>query len=255
MSIEGTLDYALARVLARYGRRLDEADWRRLETNRDLGLYLAAVRATALTDWVSSFDAAHDSHAMEAALRAQWRCYVDAVAVWHPQQWQAWLAWLAWLPGLSLLAQLALPAPAPAWILADTVYGRIAPGLPAERVVALSRTALGPLAAALTGRSSAGAAWSAHWQTLKPRADARTEQSLELLLLAMRQHQQQLLRAADSAEALRGELANRLQNLLRLAAGTVIVTVCHLALVALDLERLRGGLASRCLFARQTEHA
>jgi hypothetical protein len=238
MSIDGTLDYALTRVLARYGQRLDEADWRRLEANRDLGLYLAAVRATALADWVSSFDAAHDSHAMEAALRAQWRCYVDAVAVWHPQDWQAWLAWLAWLPGLSLLAQLALPAPAPA-----------------ERVAALSRTELGPLAAALNGRSSAGAAWSAHWQTLKPRADARTEQSLELLLLAMQQHRQQLLRAADNAEALRGELANRLQNLLRLAAGTVIVTVCHLALVALDIERLRRGLASRCLFARQTEHA
>jgi hypothetical protein len=254
MSTDGNLDYALTRVLARFGERLDEADWRRLEANRDLGLYLAAVRSTAMADWVGGFDAEqHDCHTFEAALRTRWRSYVEAVAIWHPQEWQAWLAWLAWLPTLSLLAQLARPDPAPIWMLADTVYGRIAPGPPAERVAVLSRTALAPLAAALTGHSSVGAAWSAHWQTLKPRADARTEQSLELMLLAMRQHQQQLLRAADSADAPRGELANRLQNLLRLAAGTVIVTVCHLALLALDLERLRGALAYRSLFAERSE--
>src|SRR5208283_3259988 len=52
MPIEGNLDYALARVHARHGQRLDEADWHRLETNRDLGLYLAALRSTALSDWV-----------------------------------------------------------------------------------------------------------------------------------------------------------------------------------------------------------
>jgi hypothetical protein len=35
----------------------------------------------------------------------------------------------------------------------------------------------------------------------------------------------------------------------------VTVTVCHLALIALDLERLRGGLVRRCLFGDiQAEH-
>ena len=65
-----------------------------------------------------------------------------------------------------------------------------------------------------------------------------------------------MLRTSDSAEPLRRELVSRLQRLLRAAAGTVVVTVCHLALVALDLERLRGGLSRRCLFGDdQTEHA
>jgi hypothetical protein len=42
--------------------------------------------------------------------------------------------------------------------------------------------------------------------------------------------------------------------LFRAAAGTVIATLCHLALLALELERLRGGLIDRCLFAaRMTE--
>ncbi len=249
MSTEANLDYALARVHARHGQRLDEAGWRRLEASRELGLYLAAVRASALAEWVSTFDAEHDSHAVERALRQRWRQYVCAVAAWHPGIWQAWLSWLAWLPGLSLLAQLARADPAPAWMLADPVYGPLAPGTPAERAAAIAGSTLAPLESALTGRRSPRSAWNAHWQRLLPRADERTRQCLAQLLQAMARHEQDLLRAADSAEALRGALAHRLQRLLRIAAGTVIVTVSHLGLVALDLERLRGGLARRYLFA------
>ena len=248
MAIEGNLDYALARVYARQGQRLEEPGWRRLEASRDLAHYLEAVRSTGLADWVSSFDAERDCHAMERALRAQWRGYVEAVAAWHPQAWQVWLAWLAWLPSLSLLAQLARSESAPEWMLADPVCGPLAPGTVTDRVAALTNTALAPLEPAMAGRISPGAAWSAHWQTLWPRADARTQHCLDLLLQAVQQHERALLLATDTAEPLREQLANRLQRLLRIAAGTVIVTVCHLALLALDLERLRGGLARRCLF-------
>ncbi len=253
MSIDGNLDYALARVLARYGERLAEADWRRLEANRDLGLYLAAVRSTPMADWVAGFDTEHDCHTFEAALRARWRHYVEAVASWHPQEWQAWLAWLAWLPGLSLLARLARAESPPTWILADPIYGPIAPGTPAERSAALARTALAPLEAVLTGRASAGAAWSARWHALQPRTDPCGAHLHELLRQAVRQHQLLLLRAADSSEPLRDQLTGRLERLLRVAAGTVIVSVCHLARVSLDLERLRGALAYRRLFVDRPE--
>jgi hypothetical protein len=71
----------------------------------------------------------------------------------------------------------------------------------------------------------------------------------------MEQHERDLLHASDTAEPLRNQLASRLQRLLRVAAGTVTVTVCHLALIALDLERLRAGLVRRCLFGDiQAEH-
>lgn len=249
MQIDGNLDYALARVLARCGKRLDEAGWRRLEANRDLVLYLAAVRSTSMADWVGGFDAEHDCHTFESALRARWRRYVEAVAIWHPEGWQAWLGWLAWLPGLSLLAQLARAESAPAWIMADSVYGQIAPGTPAERIVALAQTPLAALESVLEGRISAGQAWMDHWRRLQPNTDERSASLLKRFLHAITQHQRQLLVAADTSEALREELANRLQRLLRIGAGTVVVSVCHLALVALDLERLRGALACRRLFA------
>ncbi len=256
MPIEGNLDYALARVHARQGERLEAVDWRRLEVNRELGLYLAALRSTTLAAWVGAFDTEHDCHTFERMLRAQWRRYVDAVVRWHPLTMQPWLAWLAWLPELSLLAQLGRPEPAPAWMLADPVYGPLAPGTPAERAAALAHTALAPLAPVLSSAISLGTPWAEHWRTLQPRLDGRTQSFLERLLQAVRGHELDLRRALDSSEPLRNELASRVQRLLRLAAGTVIVTVCHLALVALDLERLRGGLARRCLFgSRQSEQA
>jgi hypothetical protein len=244
----GNLDYALARVYARQGQRLEEVGWRRLEASRDLGQYLAAARSTTLAEWVISFDAEHDCHTMERALRAQWPRHVKAVAAWHPRAWQEWLEWLAWLPFLSLLQQLARPESAPAWMLADPVCGPLAPGTITDRTAALAHTAIAPLEAVVAGRISPGAAWRAHWQALWPRADARTQDSRDLFLRTVDQNQQALLIATDTAEPLREQLAIRLQRLMRIAAGTVIVTLCHLALLALDLERLRGGLACRCLF-------
>jgi len=248
LAIGGNLDYALARVYARQGRRMEAAGWRRLEASRDLDHYVAAARSTVLAEWVSSFDATHDCHSMERALRAQWSRYVQAVAAWHPHVWQEWLQWLAWLPFLSLLQQLARPESAPAWMLADPVCAPLAPGTIADRAAALADSVLAPLQAIVAGRMPPGPVWSAHWQALWPRADASTQYSLDLFMRAVSRHQQALLIAADTSEPLREQLANRLQKLLRVAAGTVIVTVCHLALLALDLERLRGGLASRCLF-------
>lgn len=248
MAIDGNLDYALARVSARHGQRLDDGAWRRLEGSRDMSHYVAAVRSTALAGWVSSVDPKHDCHTIERALRVQWWRYVDGVAVWHPRAWQGWLAWLGWLPSLSLLAQLARPDPAPAWLLADPRYGPVAPGSPADRAAALAQTTLAPLQAAVAGRTAPVLAWGTEWHRLRPRMDVRTEYSLQLLRQAVEQHERALLLATDSSEPLRKELRSRLQRLFRLAGGTVIVTACHLALVALDLERLRGGLVRRRLF-------
>lgn len=256
MAIDGDLDYALARVAARHGQRLDEGAWRRLDASRNMSHYVAAVRSTALAWWVSSIDPENDCHTIERALRVQWRRYVDSVAVWHPRAWQAWLAWLAWLPTLSLLAPLGRAEAVPKWLLADPLYGPVALGTPADRAAALEHTALAALKPAVAGLTTPGAAWGAEWQLLRPQPDLRTENFLQRLGAAIEAHEQAMLRATDSAEPLRQELASRLQRLLRASAGTVIVTVCHLAMLALDLERLRGGLSRRCLFGDdQTEHA
>ncbi|MEP6548937.1 MAG: hypothetical protein ABJD53_15885 [Gammaproteobacteria bacterium] len=254
MAPDGNIEYALTRVQADYGRRLGESAWRRLESSHDLGQYLDAVRTTELAGWVAAFDKTRDSHAIERHLRLEWQRHVAAVAAWHPHQWQAWLLWLGWLPSLSLLAQLARAEPAPAWMMTDPVWGPIAQRPLGERAVAFHGTALDIFQPALDGSAGIGALWRSHWRTLAPRTDAHTQHLLAAVLRALDNYGQRLAGENTSAAA-RQQLTERLNRLFRAGAGTVAATLCYLALLAMDLERLRGGLVSRCLFAVPTEEA
>jgi hypothetical protein len=249
MTLEGNLEYALTRVYARHGRRLDEAGWRRLETSRDLAHYIDAARSGGLAGWVASLDISRDTHAIERSLRTEWHRYVAGVASWHPQEWQAWLAWLAWLPDLSLLTQLSQPEPAPTWMFADPVLGPLAPGTIAERSAAVKASRLAPLERGISGPAGMLAVWRAHWDTLLPKAHARSVHLINAPLQTIQRYADLLATITGSSLPLRKELADRLVRLFRVGAGTVAVTVCHLALLALDIERLRGGLVCRHAFA------
>ncbi|HYB33666.1 MAG TPA: hypothetical protein VED45_09590 [Steroidobacteraceae bacterium] len=245
MGAEGNLPYAAARVHARHGRRLDESAWRRIEASRQLGQYVEVLRAGALAPWVARIEATHDAHAIERALRSEWRAYVRTVASWHPREWQAWLEWWAWLPVLPLLARLARPAAVPAWMLADPVCGPIALGNADERAAAIAATPLAPLAVAVRTDRSMRAAWLRQAERLVPRIDPDTRGHLNTLMS---------LGAADVATTPPGSTA-ALVRLFRAASGTAIASGCHLALQLLEFERLRGGLVVRCLFAAATTEA
>lgn len=245
MSREGDMDYAATRVQSRHGQRLDEAGWRRLEASRSLPQYLDAIRATPLAGWTASLVTDCDCHAIERTLRLEWRRYVENVSSWHPHAAQPWLAWCAWLPMLSLVARLARAEAAPEWLLADPVCGPFAPGNPADRAAALTGTPLAPLMPALLERIAVGPLWWAHWQHLTPLVDPQTRDLLDRLMHALETHAKELTKATETP-ATRRALAAHLTRLFRAGAGTLVATACHLALMAMDLERLRGGLVTRC---------
>jgi hypothetical protein len=250
MSLEGNVDYALTRVQSQYGDRPDPSEWRRLEASHDLGQYLEAARGGIFGPWLSSLDRSREVHVIERTLRGAWRGYVRSVAAWHPRRWQPWLTWLEWLPTLGLIARLGSPGPVPAWLLTDPIVGPAARGASAERPVPVKGTALAFFEPAMGGRVSLADLWLARWRELQPPVDAFTEQLLAAVLRAVQEHARMLaLEGADGA-ALRGQLRARLSTLFRAAAGTLVATLCHLALMALDFERLRGGLVDRSLFAR-----
>ncbi|HVN46820.1 MAG TPA: hypothetical protein VMT66_16445 [Steroidobacteraceae bacterium] len=241
MSLAGNMSYAAARVHARYGSRLDDSAWRRIEASRSLGQYLEAVRRTALAPWVANIDIARDPHAIEGALRSEWRTTVRALASWHAQVWQPWVRWWAWLPLLPLIARLARPAAVPPWMLSDPVCGPIAVGTPEERATALEATALAPLAAAVRNASSVGLLWQQEAQRRLAPADDPTLEQLRHLL--------QLL--SPGIYATPPQCAPALARLFRVAGETIVASGCYLALLLLDMERLRGGLVFRRLFHRE----
>ena len=249
MPLEGPIEYALARVQSQYGRRLTASDWRRLETSHDLGQYLDGARSGVFAAWVSSLDRHCDVHAIERSLRSAWRHYVRAVAGWHPRRWQPWLAWLEWLPSLALLARLARAEPLPAWLAADPVLGSAARGSLGERLDALKTADLEVFEPAIAGRRALGELWLAHWRQLRPRADFHTEQLLVSTCKTLEDHARSIVVEGADGAMLREQLRTRLTRLFRASAGTAVATLCHLSLMALDFERLRGGLVTRALFA------
>jgi hypothetical protein len=248
MPLEGDLEYALARIHARHGARPGNAQWRSLEASRDLGHYLDALASSSLARWSATLDASSDGHAIERALRAQWRRYVGEVASWHPRIWQPWVAWLAWVPELPLIAAFARPEPVPPWILLDPLLGPLAPGGPEDRGSAMRRTPLAPLTAGLVNPQALAPLWQAHWRRLQPPIDSDIRALMGRFRKCIDRHARALAIAEDSSVS-REALTYELTALFRATAGTALASLCHLALVALDLEQLRGGLIRRCLFA------
>jgi hypothetical protein len=250
MSLEGNIEYALTRVQSQYGNRPDSSEWRRLEASHDLGQYLEAARGSIFGPWVATLDRSREVHVIERSLRCAWRSYVRTVAAWHPQPWQPWLAWLEWLPTLGLIALLEHAGPVPAWLLADPILGPAVRRASAERPVAVKGTALAVFEPAIAGRVPLADLWLARWRELRPPIDAFTEQLLASVSRTVQEYSRMLALEGADAVALRDQLRERLNKLFRAAAGTLVATLCHLALMALDFERLRGGLVNRALFAR-----
>jgi hypothetical protein len=252
VSVSPRWSYVQARLQARHGDRLPDADWRVLEATRSLDQFIERARGTSLRRFGERVNAGMSSHAIERSLRAAWRDYVAEVSSWAPAEWQPAILWTAHLPDLPVIDAL-LRGATPAWAQQDPV---LIVFLESERR-ALDRS---PLAALLPARDrpvTLAGRWFAHWRALWPRGS--NQAPLMKLAELVEAHVARLARAGpqDASASYRRELAHSVARMFRRHGGAPIAVFCHLALVALDLDRLRGGLARRRLFepARAQEAA
>jgi hypothetical protein len=244
MSALSAWSYAQARMQSRHGERLQEGDWRILEAARALDQFIERARATALRRFADLLNARMSSHAIERTLRAAWRDYVAEVAQWGASDWRPAILWTAHLPDLPAIDAL-LRGEAPGWAQQDPTLAAFM-----ESRHALAKSPLAVLlpdsrrAATLTG------CWYAHWRSLWPKPSATERRSLAILAGAVSAHVERLGKAGpqEASAPYRRELAQIVTRMFRRHSGSPIAVFCHLALVALDLERLRGGLIRRALF-------
>lgn len=248
----GSLEYAQARVQARHGQRLDEATWRRIEVVREFAPLLDLARTTALRPWLVGIAADSAAQPIEAALRGHWRALVDEVAGWMPVPWQPALAWCAVLPDLAVLQHLARGGEPAAWMHDDAGWRELCAALPRARAAVLREGPLAALAAAWHAPQTFGQAWQAEWQRRLPRPLGDAVDPLSQVLRALLDHRSAFADAATGQGwLLRASLRARLTLLLRRAALEPAAAFIHLALCALDLERLRAELLRRVLFPRR----
>jgi hypothetical protein len=247
----GSLEYAHARLHARHGQRVDEAAWRRIEVVRKFGPLLTLARGTALQPWLVGVTAESSSHQIESTLRGHWRALVNEVVGWMPPPWQPALAWCAVLPDLAPLQYLARGGEPATWMRDDRSTRELCVAQPQARAALLAAGPLAALVGAWPAPQAIGPAWQAEWQRRLPHPLGAADDALGQVVRALTAHRAGFAEApAGQGWLMRGELRVRLSLLLRRAALEPAAAFIHLALCAIDLERLRAELMRRVLFPR-----
>jgi len=252
MSIRPPWSYVQARLQARHGERLTEGDWRALEGARSLDQFIDRSRATSLRRFTERLNASMSSHAIERVLRKGWRDYVAEVTSWSAADWRPAIAWTAPFPDLPAIDAL-LKGEAPRWAKQDA--GLVA-FLESERRTALGKSPLKVLFPAPKREQTLVLRWYAHWRSLWPQGAAE-RYALTTLAKTVGAYVARFDRAGpqDVSAPYRRELAQKITRMFRRHGGMPAAVFCHLALVALDLERLRGALVRRRLFEPAQEVA
>lgn len=239
--IGGDLDYANARLCARFGERPDELAWRSIEPIRSLPAFLDAARGLPFRRWIDAITAGATSHEIEAALLARRRALVAEVAQWMPRDWQAAVEWTGVLADLPVLDHRSRGGEVLAWMRDDRLYGPLC----ADGARPRASGPFLPLAAAWGRPDGLFRAWHAEWMRRLPRSDAKLFDELARSLASQRMPPGTM---PAETTAGRSQLAARLAMLFRGATGAPAAAFIFLALSALDLERLRGELLRRVVF-------
>ncbi|HUH94457.1 MAG TPA: hypothetical protein VL742_15110 [Casimicrobiaceae bacterium] len=242
MRLPGDLDYAQARLAARFGERPDEVAWRTIEAIRGLPALLEAARDLPFRRWIAALPGDADAHAIEAALVAKRRAAVEEVARWMPRAWKGAVEWAGVLAELPVLEHLARRDKALPWMREDALYGALCAGEGAP-----TSGPLAPLAAGWERPDGLLPAWRREWLRRVPSTPCVRSALIEALsrTLASSRHISGDLPTGPS----RAAIAARLVLLFRRATGDPAAAFVYLALSALDLERLRGELLRRALFS------
>ncbi len=238
--------YAQARAQSRQGDRLTPSRWRAVESSANLGRYIHALRGTALAPAVQHFTGTASPHAIERSLRVVWRSEVEHASFWVPREWRESVTWYRWLPELDTIGFMLDGRAVPPWMQEDALLSRLALEDVDERRGAIE-SFVGRLPE--SDDFDLAAWWYRQWLERLPTANLRGAGLDELASAGEAFVRLRWESAAPTAAALesREALEQRVTRLLHRRAGRPVAVFCHLALAALELMRLRGGLVRRAL--------
>lgn len=245
--------YAQARLQARHGERPAVTDWRRLRAVGDLSNYLQLARQMKLRRWVSVIQARDSSHGIELALRRQFRTYIGEVAGWLPARWRKPVRLLQRLPDLPALQHLLSGGTAYDWMLDDPRLRRFASDSVVVRRECLQDSDCAALLQGWRDQDPLYTAWLDYWRSQWPGAPRLTAGLDQLCRLFAAHLAGRHAPAAHPSDPQREALARRLEAAFRRYSCQPAAACAHLALVALDLEKLRGDLVTRRLFTDTAE--
>lgn len=219
-----------ARLGARHGARIDPAQWHRLVGATSFEQFLSRARETPLAIWLEGVDPAGDPHHLEGALREAFRRHVVETAAWVPKAWQPAVLWVDTLLDLAV-------------VLYQQEHGQEGYGW-LNGFNSLDSLELPP-----TGENPL-AWWLARWQLLWPKETKARTQLNELIRLVQATGEQLARLEETQTTSLLGQtLQEGLELRFRRYAMQPAALFVHLLLSVMELNRLRGELVRRRLFA------
>ncbi len=247
--------YAQARLQSRYGKRADAHLWLRLYNIHDLASYLQAAQQTPLRPWVLGISTTHSSHDIELALRQKYRRHVDEVASWLPAVWAPPMQWIKRLPDLPVLQYLLAGNPPINWMKSDPDINAFTDDDPALRLRAMQEADCASLVSAWQQGDSILSGWLAYWNQTRPQTKAYNKglQNIEQLL-----HPDLLLNAGQTEAGLPadyGLMEGELTAIFRRYTFQPAAVCAYLAIIAIDIQRIRSGLMQRSLFQKNDHPA
>jgi len=251
MYLNQDFSYCQARLQARYANLPDAAEWQRLAGVRTLAAFLEEARLGPLRPWVKRLSATSDALVLERGLCALAAELADEAARWVPRPWRAAVAWTAWLPYLPVfehLADTAQPKRPADWASADPRLRALVSDAGEPNPDALERAGLRMLRDA-PRPDQIPARWADEWRNRWPPARQGWTRDLEAFTARLVAHLS-AFRHADPADAwnLRQALRERLRLQFHQSMLAPVTVHIYLALILLDLERLRAELLRRALF-------
>ncbi len=249
MKAIGSYAYMQTRVQLRHGLRPQAAVWQQLAGQRDLGGYLQLARRTALRPWVLGLHSTDAPHRLESILVRQFHDYVQQSTWWLARPWRQSILWVQCLVDLPVVQFLLQGNTVPRWMLEDPRLKNFTVIDHKQRLQTLQLSIYAPLVDAWQQHTPLLAAWLEHWQRLWPRRAPGGYAELQQVLDMLIRHQVAFAQLpASRGWPERDTLRRRLEYLFRRCSFHPAALFVHLALVALDCERLRGDVMHRCLF-------
>ena len=255
------MDYAQARLQARFGSRPVRAEWQRLDSIGEIGAFLEAAKRAGLGRWLAGLDEHAGMHRVEIALRERLRDCIRELASWMPSNWQSAMLWTSHLVDLPALVHLARGGSEVAWMRSDPVIGAYLSGNATDKrhailsaaqrkvlVVVGSANGKEGLPAGLpSGVAAALKAWTALWLEMWPRRGSEERTSVTQLMHRVGAHLQAFETASSTQDSpvLRRDLEEALRRDLRRSTLLPGAAFAYLAISALDLERVRSMILGR----------
>jgi len=248
MTVLSEIAYAQARIQSRYGQRAGASVWLKLHNINDLGSYLQSAQQSPLRHWVLGLSSNHSSHEIELTLRQKYRHHVDEVANWMPMEWKHNLQWIKRLVDLPVINYLVNGGEPLQWMKSDPYLSGFTADDPAMRQLALRQAGSRIMLEHWSRSGSILTGWLAQWYSLLPRGAQRDRGMVALEALLNEQMQLQSRQQPAVAPADYETIFERLRLIFRHNAFQPAAVYAYLAIVALDLHRIRSDLMQRLYF-------